>query len=85
MKKILILLSLTLISCADYSKRIETVQKKYPKCVVIPSLPSGTNQDNSYYDVIVKDTINKQMYGIIFYVFSEQKISEIDLLLYYNF
>lgn len=73
-----------LLSCSDYSKRMDTVQKKYPKCVVIPSLPSMTGNRNGNYDVIVRDTINKQMYGIQFYCFSEQRIYNIDLLLYYN-
>jgi len=85
MKKILIIVSFIFISCADYSKRIETVQNKYPKCIVLPSLPNGSNQNKYNYDVIVKDTIKKQTYGIMFYPFSEKRISTIDLLLYYNF
>lgn len=84
MKKIVLLLSLSLISCADYSERMKTVHKKYPKCIVIPLLPNRDSKQSHYYDVIVKDTINKQMYGVSFYPFSEQKIAEIDLILYYN-
>lgn len=85
MKKIsILLLSLTLFSCADYSERMKTVQKKYPKCIVTPSLPNTERRQHYNYDVIIKDTINKQMYGITFYPFSEQKISQIDLILYYN-
>jgi hypothetical protein len=86
MKKMLMLLSLILLfSCADYSERIKTIEKKYPKCIVLPSLPNRENRQSHYsYDVIVKDTINKQMYGISFYPFSETKISQIDLILYYN-
>jgi hypothetical protein len=84
MKKVLIFLSLMLVSCSDYSKRMDTVQKKYPKCVVLPSLPTISGNSYYHYDVIVRDTIAKQMYGIEFYSFSDQRIYNIDLLLYYN-
>jgi hypothetical protein len=69
---ILILLGLFgLASCVNASDRLADAQKKYPKCIVQPTT-SFLARDG--YEVMVEDTLTKQIYVISYYPFSSTKI-----------
>ena len=72
MKKLLIILTtMTLIGCADQTKRQKHLQSLYPECKVEPA--TGLIQ-RDFYDFIVIDSTN-QIIAVRYYPFSETKIS----------
>ncbi len=72
MKKsiIILLLCITMMSCADQQKRREHLQSMYPGCKVEPA--TGLIQQNGY-DFIVIDSTN-QIIAVGFYGWSETGI-----------
>ena len=75
MKKLLAILSaITLTSCVNQIDRLADAQKKYPKCVIQPTT-SLLARDG--YEIMVEDTINRQIYVIRYYPFSTTKISDV--------
>lgn len=73
MKKLLIaLLVIGTTSCVSDFDRLADAQKKYPNGIVTPSTSILANQG---YEIMVEDTITKQIYALSYYPFSSTKIS----------
>lgn len=70
MKKVLVLVSVILMSCADQTKRQQHLTKLYPAAKIEPA--TGIIQQNGY-DFIVIDS-SMQIIAVEFYPFSETKI-----------
>ena len=77
MKKILIIaISILAISCMDFNKRQQNLQKMYPKNIITPatSLIRGSGND---YEFLMEDTINNQIYAVSFGTWSYTRIASI--------
>jgi len=75
MKKLIIIgLSILSISCMDFHKRQENLQKIYPKTVITPATGMISSQG---YEFLMEDTISNQIYAVRFGVFSYTRISDI--------
>lgn len=75
MKKLIIIgLSILSISCMDFHKRQQNLQKMYPKNVITPATGLLTNQG---YEFLMEDTINDQIYAVRFGEFSYTRIANI--------
>jgi hypothetical protein len=74
MKKLIVLvLSLSLMSCADQTKRQKHLQTLYPNCRVEPA--TGLVQRESYDFIVIDSTL--QIIAVSYYPFSETKISHL--------
>jgi hypothetical protein len=72
MKKLIVLvLSLSLMSCTDQTKRQKHLQTLYPKCKVEPA--TGLVQGEGYDFIVIDSTL--QIIAVSYYPFSETKIS----------
>jgi hypothetical protein len=72
MKKILLILSIiTLVSCADETKRLNNLQKMFPERKIEPA--TGLIKSGGY-DFITIDSTG-QIIAVRFYPFSETKVS----------
>lgn len=70
MKKLLIILAITLVGCSDASKRQEYLKKLYPNCKVEPG--TGLVQRQGYEFIVIDS--NTQIIAVGFYPLSETKI-----------
>ena len=73
-KVIFIFMACAMTSCVNQMERLSDAQKKYPKCVVQPTTSLFARQG---YEILIEDTIAKQMYVLMYYPFSTTKIAEI--------
>jgi hypothetical protein len=74
MKRVIYLLfAISLLGCADQSKRQKHLQSLYPNCKIEPA--TGLIQQNGY-DFIVIDSTN-QIIAVDYYPFSETKIANL--------
>lgn len=77
MKKIktpLLLFVIALTGCIDYTKRLDTAQKKFPTMVITPATGLIARQG---YEFLAEDTANNQIYAISFGPFSETRIETV--------
>lgn len=76
MKKLMIIgLSILSISCMDFHKRQQNLQKMYPKNVITPA--TSFLKNNGGYEFLMEDTINNQLYAVRFGAFSYTRIANI--------
>ena len=72
MKKLIVLtLSLSLMSCADQTKRQKHLQTLYPNCKVEPA--TGLIQSEGYHFIVIDSTL--QIIAVQYYPFSETRVS----------
>lgn len=72
MKKLIVLaLSLSLMSCADQTKRQKHLQTLYPNCKVEPA--TGLIQREGYDFIVIDSTL--QIIAVQYYPFSETRVS----------
>lgn len=76
MKKLsfVLILALLFASCIDYTKRYDTCKKKFPGMVVTPA--TGLLAQSGY-QFLAEDTVNNQLYAIMFGEFSETRIADV--------
>lgn len=72
-KLLLILVSTTLISCADQTNRQRYLQKEYPNCKVEPA--TGLIQRDGYDFIVIDSTM--QIIAVSFYPGYEEKIQNL--------
>ena len=63
-----------LTSCVNQIDRLTDAQKKYPKCIIQPTTSILAREG---YEVMVEDTISKQIYILNYYPLSTTKILDI--------